>query len=111
MVSDTNFRLKIYGIDFEQIYKTFGFAPASDTILTGVEVVCKAYWDGTTTYINNIKIKIRYGTSSLPIQAGTQSYASDGRKNGEGAGAGTGVLVFYDGSNWCACDTGATVAA
>jgi hypothetical protein len=39
------------------------------------------------------------------------AFASDGRKNGEGAGLGTGVLVFHDGTAWRACDTGATVAA
>jgi hypothetical protein len=39
------------------------------------------------------------------------AFASNGRKNGEGAAAGTGVLVFHDGTAWRACDTGATVAA
>jgi hypothetical protein len=39
------------------------------------------------------------------------AFASNGRKNGEGGGAGTGVLVFHDGTAWRACDTGATVAA
>lgn len=43
--------------------------------------------------------------------AGVQYFASNGRKNGEGSGSGTGVLVFGDGSNWIASDTGATVAA
>lgn len=50
--------------------------------------------------------------ATLPTgSAGDIAYASDGRKAGEGAGLGTGVLVFKDGSNWIACDTGATVAA
>jgi len=48
---------------------------------------------------------------SPPSQAGLIAYASDGRKNGEGAGLGTGVLVFSDATAWRACDTGATVAA
>jgi len=43
--------------------------------------------------------------------AGDSAYANDGRKAGEGGGSGTGVLAFYDGSNWIACDTGATLAA
>lgn len=64
-------------------------------------------------------------TSSVPVRvpvytvaglpgvsvAGDTAFASNGRKNGEGGGAGTGVLVFSDGSAWRACDTGATVAA
>jgi hypothetical protein len=53
-----------------------------------------------------------YAVASLPAgAAGDTAYASDGRKAGEGGGSGTGVLVFYDGSNWIAVDTGATVAA
>lgn len=54
-----------------------------------------------------------YTVSGLPSSPSTGqiAYASNGRKNGEGGGSGTGVLVFYDGSNWKACDTGATVAS
>lgn len=54
-----------------------------------------------------------YTVATLPT-AGTArriAYASNGRKNGEGSGAGTGVLVFDDGTAWRAVDTGATVAA
>jgi hypothetical protein len=50
--------------------------------------------------------------ASLPAgSAGMVAFASNGRKNGEGVGAGTGVLVFHDSVAWRACDTGATVAA
>ena len=53
-----------------------------------------------------------YTVGTLPTgAAGMIAYASDGRKNGEGGGAGTGVLVFHDGTAWRACDTGATAAA
>ena len=53
-----------------------------------------------------------YTVASLPTGvAGMNLFVTDGRKNGEGSGAGTGVMVFYDGSSFCACDTGATVAA
>lgn len=53
-----------------------------------------------------------YTVAGMPAgSAGDVVYASNGRKNGEGAGAGTGVLVFKDGTAWRACDTGATVAA
>lgn len=54
-----------------------------------------------------------YTVATLPT-AGTArriAYASNGRKNGEGSGSGTGVLVFDDGIAWRAVDTGATVAA
>lgn len=50
--------------------------------------------------------------AGLPAGAtGMLAFATNGRKNGEGAGNGTGVLVFFDGSNWIAVDTGATVSA
>lgn len=42
---------------------------------------------------------------------GVIAFASNGRKAGEGAGAGSGVLVFSDGTNWIAVDTGVAVAA
>lgn len=50
---------------------------------------------------------------ALPARAsvGDISYAANGRKNGEGAGSGTGILVFFDGTNWIACDSGQTVSA
>jgi len=65
-----------------------------------------------TVSVDYIKIKVYYIDTQNPIIAGSVTYASNGRKAGEGAGNGTGVLVFYDlAGNWIACDTGATVAA
>jgi len=53
-----------------------------------------------------------YTAATLPVQStGAIIYVSDGRKNGEGASAGTGVMAFSDGTAWRACDTGATVSA
>lgn len=53
-----------------------------------------------------------YTVALLPTGTAAQiAYATDGRKNGEGAGLGTGVVVFKDATAWRACDTGATVAA
>lgn len=42
---------------------------------------------------------------------GQIAYVSNGRKAGQGVGAGTGVLAFHDGSTWIAVDTGTAVAA
>lgn len=53
-----------------------------------------------------------YTVATLPAgNVGDIAYVTDGRKNGETAGTGTGVLVFKDATAWRACDTGATVAA
>lgn len=51
-----------------------------------------------------------YSVSTLPPAfPGGLAYATDGRKNGEAAAKGTGVMVFSDVTHWCACDTGAAV--
>ena len=49
----------------------------------------------------------------LPASAalGDMAYAMDGRKNGEGAGSGSGTPVFWDGTAWIAFDSGTAVAA
>lgn len=53
-----------------------------------------------------------FTVAGLPTGAvGNTAYASNGRRNGEGAGLGTGVLVFRVASGWVASDTGAAVAA
>lgn len=45
-----------------------------------------------------------YTVANLPsatgFPAGTASYASNGRKGGEGPGLGTGVPIWTDGSKW-----------
>lgn len=107
---DANFRVRLSQGLISQVYKTFGFTTGSD-VLTGVEIAVEAKYSGGTISIDLLEVKIYYGTSILPVQAGSMAFASNGRKNGEGVGAGTGVLVFYDGNAWRACDTGATVAA
>lgn len=110
-VDDTSFRLKVATGSGVSTYKTFGFSIGSSTIVTGIEVSVNGKWDGTTFSLDHIKVKIYYGTSVVPVGPGSQAYVSDGRKNGEGPGAGTGVLAFYDQGGWKACDTGAAVAA
>ncbi len=44
-------------------------------------------------------------------QTGRVRFATDGRKTGEGAGLGTGVLVYDDGVAFRRVDDGTTVAA
>lgn len=111
-VDNTSFRLKITSSNgASKIYKDFGFVFDPAYVVTGIEVKIKGTYNSGTSQllINSIQAAVHYGTSTLPIQAGSQVYVSNGRKAGEGAGAGTGVMAFYDGTNWKACDTGATV--
>ena len=52
-----------------------------------------------------------YTVSSLPTAgtAGRQAYATDGLKDGESSGNGSGVQVYDDGSNWVSVDNSNTV--
>lgn len=86
------------GVGVNAANKVFGFLRTVDNIFQSQNVM-----PGVSTYT----------VANLPIDvvANQIAYASNGRKNGEGVGAGTGVLVFRDGTAWRACDTGATVAA
>lgn len=94
-VNDTNFRVRVSNgtrTGFTHIWKTFGFAPAGGVILTGIEIKIKAKWITDTTSIDVIDAKIYYGSSALPIVAGSQAYATDA--------ATTGALEVYNGSAW-----------
>ena len=86
--------------------------PGATSQPTTKNYVCVSFGDkvyGATAGPFNIA---SYTVALLPTAtAGAMAYASNGRKAGEGVGVGTGVLVFRDGSNWIAVDTGATVAA
>jgi hypothetical protein len=55
-----------------------------------------------------------YTVAGLPASAkyGTILYASNGRKPGESAGAGSGVLVYYDNASaWISIHSGVAVTA
>jgi len=91
-VDDTSFRLKITlgsNKTSYQTYKNFGFTITPTYLLTGIEVNVKGYHSSGTSYIDGISVKCRYGTSVLPIKAGSQAFDST-----------TGKLVFFDGTNW-----------
>ncbi|EHH68360.1 glycosyl hydrolase family 28-related protein [Gluconobacter morbifer] len=50
-------------------------------------------------------------STTSDLKAGCMTFASNGRKPSEAAGAGTGVSVFYDGTKWCSmCDGNAVEA-
>jgi hypothetical protein len=54
-----------------------------------------------------------YTVVNLPsgMTAGAKAFASNGRKPGEAAGAGSGVEVFFDGQHWISSCGGTSVAA
>jgi len=53
-----------------------------------------------------------YNVASLPVSPeGSRAYAANGRKIGEGVGAGTGVWVYRSGGVWRVLSTDAPVLA
>lgn len=69
------------------------------------------YWAGNTIFDRWINLK-GYTVAALPgVGDSAMAYATDGRKAGEGAGAGTGVIVYRSGGVWRVLGTDAAVAA
>ena len=99
-VTDANFKVRLRGdssTSFTKvIYKTFGFdgEVAAGSIVTGIDVACKAKWVTGTFSLNHIRVKIYFGNSPLEVEAGSLAYATNG-----GAG-GTGGLATYNGTGW-----------
>jgi len=60
-----------------------------------------------------IKDTQQFTVASLPATPNTSeiAFATDGRKIGEGAGSGTGVLVYFDGTDWKRSSDDSTVVA
>jgi hypothetical protein len=69
----------------------------------------RVYHHGSFT-VANLPTAATHGSR---LELGDTAYATNGRRAGEGAAAGTGVHVCWCGSPaaWKAADTGATVAA
>ncbi|MEF8880691.1 MAG: hypothetical protein V5A72_02590 [Candidatus Nanohaloarchaea archaeon] len=76
--------------------------------------------DGGKVVVNNAQNNFsspqkfpNYTVSGLPSagDAGRIAFATDGLKDGESSGSGTGVLVYDDGSNWISCDNSSVVSA
>jgi hypothetical protein len=57
--------------------------------------------------------RVKAIVAALPAKAteGDWAYALNGRKPGEGAGAGTGVPCFWSGTHWIAVTSGVAVTA
>lgn len=105
---DSLFRIKIRIGSNIQIYKNFGFT-TSTQVVYGIEIKIEGKATGGTVSLDYLEVKVHYGNSLIPIVSGMQIFVTDGRKAGEGVGAGTGVLAFYDGTDWIAVDSGLTV--
>jgi hypothetical protein len=74
---------------FQQDYQNFGFSVPANQTITGLEVGVEAKYTGGTTSIDHIKLRLKYGSSPLPVEAGSMAYVTDTKK-----------LSFYDGTSW-----------
>ena len=88
--------------------------PAQDDVVHIADTSASA--DRKTTLANLLAKLLGVGTSTvsgLPsaATAGKFLLVTDGRKVGEGAAAGTGVLCQSNGTNWKTVDDGSTVAS
>ena len=80
----------------------------------GVQFWREVFWTNAVSprFLGPI-VLASYIVSNLPtgMPAGAKAFASNGRKPGEGAGAGSGVETFFDGSSWISSCSGSMVAA
>lgn len=60
-----------------------------------------------------VNVPQSFEVDSLPtnLQPGALAFASNGRKVGEGLGAGTGTIAYFDGAQWRRVGDDTTVAA
>lgn len=92
------------------------FALASGAVPNTVEVIASSGIEGGGDLTGNVSVRLGVGdftVATLPaVASGRQwAFALDGRKNGEGAGLGSGTWVWFDSTNWIAVDSGAPVTA
>lgn len=86
---------------------TIGLFSASGLGVTGVFSAT-----GAATFSSTVRVGVfTVATLPTPGTAGRKAQASNGRKSGEGAGVGTGVPVWDDGTNWKTYYDNTTVAA
>lgn len=94
-VADASFKLRIISQAADsfntQVYGSFGFDGeiAADRIVEGIEVKIEAKWDGTTTSVDAISVRVYSSGSSVPVVAGSFAYDTTLARP-----------TFYNGSAW-----------
>lgn len=94
----------------------FSFALKASGVPDPVEIASLSSAGRLTTveairpYVGTVA-QVTGGVFLVSPTAGCQAFATNGRKPGEGSGAGTGVPAFYDGSGWRSGCDGTALAA
>jgi len=105
----------VYGEGFDKVDGAYAAAMAAAPASTEVVAVQGLHLGGEID--GNVAIAMYRAidiVANLPATGNTRgdlAYAFDGRKPGEGAGAGTGVPVFWSGIAWYAVTSGAMVTS
>ena len=105
----------VYSEGFDKV--DAGYQVAKAAVPQGAEVLALGGLHLGGKMSGNVAIalyKAMTAVASLPavgVNEGDWAYAYDGRKVGEGAGAGTGVPVWRSSGSWRAVNSGAVVAA
>ena len=71
-------------------------------------------YSGNSLMVNGAPLRLpNYTVAALPAApgAGAKAFATNGRKPGEGTGAGTGVEVYHDGTRWNSVSSSTQIAA
>jgi hypothetical protein len=88
------------------------YAPNAGFLVFSVADAQFLQWSGSAWIPATTGALPVYTVANLPTgAAGMVAYASNGRKTGEGAGAGTGVPVYFSNAAWRVYSTDAAVAA
>lgn len=87
--------------------------PTPGKILDPFEAVSwQSFFTNLASILRTGNYPVQYPVASLPpAQEGCIAYATNGRKIGEGVGAGTGVPVYYSRGVWRVYSTDAQVLA
>lgn len=91
-------------------------APIQQPITDGIRVTTQAWVLWLASVVTALRLATRsFTVAELPpaknYSPGTSTFASNGRKGGEGAGAGTGVPIWTDGAKWLTFYDNTEVAA
>lgn len=99
-----------YGTGGTDNFGSLDFYDGKTTRKVSVDQTGLTVRSGSLAIVAGVAGLASYTFASLPTAAaGSMAYCSNGRKVGEGAGAGTGVIVYYSGGAWKVFSTDATV--
>jgi hypothetical protein len=105
----------LYGEGFDKVEAAHAAAVAA--VPRATQVVAGGGLQAGGSLVGNVAVtfyRLTCAVAALPTSGNSEgdwAYALDGRKPGEGTGAGTGVPCFWSNGHWIAATSGAAVTA